>query len=58
MFHVLLIILDRNLLVMGGHLHLYNPNEQAAIERAACWKLNICQGERGVVDIQGSLALG
>ena len=25
MFHVLLIILDRNLLVMRGHLHLYNP---------------------------------
>ena len=26
MFHVLLIILDRNLLANGGHLHLYNPN--------------------------------
>ena len=25
MFHVLLIILDRNLLVMRWHLHLYNP---------------------------------
>ena len=25
MFYVLLIILDRNLLVMRGHLHLYNP---------------------------------
>ena len=28
MFHVLLIILDRNLLANEGHLHLYNPNEQ------------------------------
>ena len=30
MFHVIPIILDRNLLANGGHLHLYNPNVHVA----------------------------
>ena len=39
--HSLLLLVQLNKLVTTAH-------EQTAIERATCWKLNICQFERGV----------
>ena len=39
--HGLLLLVQLSKLVTTAH-------EQTAIERAACWKLNICQFERGV----------
>ena len=34
MFHVVLIIPDRNLLANGGHLHLYNPTVHEGVKFA------------------------